>query len=81
MTYCVYCTDCCCLCRFSPIPEEDSGHLDSEDGGAGIKAAQPTDWHSDGNSSEDGEAANGPAKENGPTALAASSSRGRLSAL
>lgn len=76
-------------CRFSPIGEEESGQLDSEDaGGAGVKAAEPTDWHSDGNSSGDdddgGGAAtgNGPtASANGPSALAGSSSRGRLSAL
>lgn len=80
---CAYPTDC----RFSPISEEGSGQLGSEDGGgAGIKAAEATDWHSDGGrSSEDGgTAAAGldPTQQqaNGPTA-AAGPSRGRLSAL
>lgn len=72
-------------CRFSPIGEEESGQLDSEDaGGAGVKAAEPTDWHSDGNSSDDddgddGTTGNGPtASANGSSALAGSSSRGRV---
>jgi hypothetical protein len=85
-------THCCCSfafpdCRFSPINEEGSGQLSSEDGGgAGIKAAEATDWHSDGGrSSEDGgTAAAGldPTQQqaNGLTA-AAGPSRGRLSAL
>lgn len=75
---------CCCYvcCRFTPISDEASGQLGSEDGGgAGVKAAEPTDWNSDGEPSEDGEPAAAAAQGNGTPGLAGSSSRGRLSAL
>lgn len=71
------------------MPDEASGQLGSDDGGgAGVKAAEPTDWDSEGAPSEDGDAAERAAAgsgkgadANGPSALAATSSRGRFSAL